>query len=125
MDLVPFQYPSAWDINEPYWPAQYDQSLGWPSQYDNTLGFPTGDAFSMIPAQMRQDPLMKKTIRNARRIVAPLKKILRADVIDKGDSFEVHAGDSIHIHITMYLHIHVTSQHHIHVFCRSSWCAQR
>ena len=101
MDLMPYTYPGAsWDTTDPYgrqvgYPNQYGGQVGWPTQ-ESTLGFPSdfGDAFAMIPANMRQDPLMKKTIRNAKRIVRPLKGVLRADVIDKENHYEVHAGIS-------------------------------
>ena len=102
MNIVPFSSPYSSGYQDPYysntlaWPEQFESSLGWPQPLEQSLGFPADNTLSMMPASMRRDPLMRKTVRNAKRIVAPLKQILRADVIDKGDSYEVHAGTIPH-----------------------------
>lgn len=38
------------------------------------------------------NPLMKRTAQNAREVVRDMQPILYTDILDKGDSFEVHAG---------------------------------
>jgi len=72
-EIVPFSYPSStWDL----------------SPFDTSSSFGLMDP---IQQQLLSDPLVRRTMNNARMITRDLQPILAADVLDLGDKFEVHA----------------------------------
>lgn len=87
----PYLTKSVWPDGDapPVWPAQLGISE-YPSLSE--LMPLEADAFGMMPYGPRQDSLMNSAVRNARHIVAPLKQLLRADVVDMGDNYDVQAG---------------------------------
>ena len=45
-----------------------------------------------IQQQLLADPLMQRTMTNARKITKGLQPILAADILDFGDRYEIHTG---------------------------------
>ena len=53
---------------------------------------PFSTAMTPFSQGMLADPLLSRTLSNARQVTTPFNPILSADVLDMGDKYEVYVG---------------------------------
>ena len=85
MALQPYTRSSEvapFGFQQPSWGMQPFESAG---NWDMMAADP-------IAQSMYSDPLVQRTVNNARMITKPMAPILYADIYDLGDKFEVQAG---------------------------------
>ncbi len=68
------------------------------------MPYSVNDPWSITPfgSSMLQDPLMQRSVNNARAIVQPINPILATDILDMGDYYELHCGKIMLVYCNCY-----------------------